>query len=137
MIFPLELFRKLYPQFNLVDDDVISLLAESAECYLNDCLKSKCLDSAWLLIVAHMLQLRSNSESNPSGNQIASASIDKVSVSFAVAQTGNESKDWFNMTPFGKEFLVLMQRKCGGVRYAGGYPERAGFRIVGGRFPRG
>lgn len=137
MTFPLDLFRKLYPQFCSIDDELIIHLADSADCYMNTCLKEHCYDNALMLIVAHMLQLRANAESNPSGNQIASATIDKVSVSYAVNQSGNDTKDWFSLTPFGKEFLVLMQRKCGSVRYVGGYPERSGFRIVGGRFPRG
>lgn len=136
-MFPLELFRKLYPQFAQYDDEIVLYLSESAECYMNDCMRDKCKDNAWLLIVAHLLQLKVNAETNTSGNQIASATIDKVSVSYSVTSSGNQSQDWFNLTPFGKEFLVLLQRKCGSVKYVGGYPERSGFRIVGGRFPRG
>ena len=133
MKFALEKFRKLYNMFDHIDDDTVLLISDSALIYLSSCAK-KLGDLAWFLMVAHLLQLRESIKSNPSGNAIASATIDKVSVSYSTPQSGDE---WLNSTPFGREYQALIKRKCGNVRYIGGYPERSGFRIVKGKFPRG
>lgn len=136
MEFALDKFRKLYDMFDDIDDETVLLIADSALLHLSKCAQ-KIGDLAWFLMVAHMLQMRKMSEENPAGNAIASATIDKVSVSYSVNQSGNSSNDWLNLSPYGKELLALIAKHCGGVRYIGGYPERSGFRIVKGRFPRG
>lgn len=140
MDFPLATFRILYPQFDAVEDAVVGAVATSALCYLGEC-GGDCYEQLWMLAVAHMLQLRANQSSGSAApGAVVSAGIDKVSVSFAAPPAGTASDHWFNLTPFGMEYLALAS-KCKATASAGFYvgsmPERAAFRSVGGRFPRG
>lgn len=135
-VFPLAVFRELYPQFSGVSDEAILALSVQAECLVSShgC---GCEDSMWMLMVAHMLAMRDNASNggSPAGT-LASASIDKVSVSFQAPPTGTSYfKFWLSGTPYGAELLAMLSRCSVGGLYVGGAPERAAFRIVGGRFP--
>lgn len=133
--FPLEKFRNLFPIGLKVDDETLEAVAEMALCYLNKC--GGCFEQLWMLMVAHMLKLRDNENSGQVSGVLTGATIDKVSVSLAAPPTGSSAEHWFNLTPYGTQFLALNKR-CGGVGfYVGGMPERSAFRSVGGRFPRG
>jgi hypothetical protein len=91
----------------------------------------------WLLMVAHLLQLAANGAAgNGSIGQLSGASIDKVSVSFAMPPATDAWSYWLNGTPFGQQFAALMKRCQGSAFYVGGRGERAGFRVIGGGFPR-
>lgn len=133
--FPIDKFKIMYPMFKDVNDDLIGYVADDALCYMNGC-GGDCFEQLWLLLVAHMLHLRKQSETGSSqSGAIVSAAIDKVSVSFAAPPSGSDAKHWFNLSPFGQQYLVL-QKRCGSpVFYVGGLPERSAFRSVGGRFP--
>lgn len=136
MEFPLAKFRILYPQFSAVDDDVVLVIAEQAECFIS-LYGCACSGQLWMLMVAHMLQLRANAESgNATPGAIASASIDKVSVSFSAPSSSSSWNHWLNLTSFGQQFLALDNRCNVGGGYAGNFPERPAFRNAGGRFPR-
>lgn len=135
MIFPLAEFRILYPQFVGFTDELILLLSEQALCYFSKSCGAECVNQLWMLAVAHMLQLRQNEmDGNTASGAVASATIDKVSVSFAQAPSGTSSQHWFNLTPYGQQFLVQNKRCNGGVRFIGGSRERQAFRKTGGRF---
>lgn len=135
MIFPLADFRLLYPQFAGFSDELVSLLSEQAVCYFSTSCGTDCVNQLWMLAVAHMLQLRQNEmDGNTASGAVTSATIDKVSVSFAQAPSGTSSQHWFNLTPFGQQFLVQNKRCNGGVRFIGGSRERQAFRKTGGRF---
>lgn len=140
MDFPLAKFRILYPMFNSVEDNVVLTFAELGECYLSKC-DDTCAEQAWMLVVAHMLYLRQKQEAgeNQPGT-ITSATIDKVSVSFAAPPQGTSEDHWFNLTPYGQQLLALLA-KCKKTNsapfYVGSMPERSAFRSVGGRFSRG
>lgn len=134
-VFPLADFRLLYPQFAAVSDDAVVANAQMALCYISDhgC---DCGDQSWLLMVAHMLTLSQAAQTGGATNPVASATIDKVSVSFVQAPTGTSSfKYWLSSTPFGMQLLAMLARCAAGGLYVGGSRERAAFRIVGGRFP--
>lgn len=134
--FPLALFRLLYPQFAEVSDEVVLATAQLALCFTSE-RGCKCTEQMWILMVAHLLQLAANASGGGSAGQLASASIDKVSVSFAVPPATTAWNYWLNGTPFGQQFAALMSRCNSGGFYVGGRGERAGFRVVGGVFPRG
>lgn len=136
MEFPLALFRTLYPQFNAVSDEVVLAVAQQALCFTSE-RGCKCTEQMWLLMVAHLLQLAANGAAgNGSIGQLSGASIDKVSVSFAMPPSTDAWSYWLNGTPFGQQFAALMKRCQGGAFYVGGRGERAGFRVIGGAFPR-
>lgn len=138
--FPLAKFRVLYPAFDEVADEVVLAVAELGECFLSKCDES-CTEQAWMLITAHMLYLRGKEEAGESQpGAVTSASIDRVSVSFAAPPAGTSEDFWFGMTPYGQQLLALLTRCRAGSAspfYVGSMPERAAFRSVGGRFPRG
>lgn len=139
--FPIEVFRELYPQFPRMPnypDTVVKALAEQAKCYFNigSC-SVKCLDQLWMLVTAHLLYLRqktldsANDGSNPAAGVITSATIDKVSVSFAAPPSdGSSNTHWFNLTPYGQQYLVLNKRCNSGVRSIGGSTIRHSFGRV-------
>lgn len=133
MHFDLDKFKIRYPRFTQ-SDEYIEMIAEEAACLLSSCLIKKCGDMALFLAVAHLLQCELNNEQNPSGNAIASATIDKVSVSYAVNQSGGSTDELLG-TPYGKRLLALKRQHCGMPSSVGGRRERSAFRAVAGKFP--
>lgn len=138
MAFPLAAFRELYPEFNEFSDAAVLAVSEQALCYISEG-QCECGDSGWMLMVAHILYLRQQASSGGGGvpgGSLASASIDKVSVSFNASPGNNSSYGfWLGGSPYGLELLAMLSRCAVGGLYVGGSGERAAFRIVGGRFP--
>lgn len=135
--FPLAKFRLLYPKFETVSDEEVLAIAELAECYVGT-YGCSCSDQLWMLMVAHLLQLRFDDEDGGvTAGAISSASIDRVSVSFAAPTSSSAWSHWLNLSPFGQQFLALSGRCNSGPRYAGRFAERSAFRNVGGRVPNG
>lgn len=138
MDFPLATFRELYPEFADVSDEAVLSIAEQALCLIGeDGCGESCGSSGWMLMVAHMLYLRAQASSGGSGGgPLASATIDKVSVSFqASPENKNSYGYWLSTSPYGLQLLAMLSRCSVGGIYVGGSGERAAFRIVGGRFP--
>ena len=135
MTFPLANFRTLYPQFISSTDALIELLAEQALCYFSAGCSDACHDQLWMLAVAHMLTLNQRDAAGESqSGAVTSATIDKVSVSFAAPVSTPAAGHWFNLTPFGPQFPALNKRCNGGIKFIGGSRERQAFRKSGGRF---
>ena len=138
MTFDLAKFRLVYPQFNTADDALVLALADQAECYLpRGC--EDCLDQLAMLLVAHMLSIRTASGTG-GGLAVASASEGGISVSLAMPANADARGQWLNITPFGQQYAALAAR-CGKGNAAaglfiGGYPEGDAFRRVYGVFPR-
>ena len=77
MTFDLAKFRIVYPQFDTVDDALIIALAEQAECYLpRGC--EDCLDQLAMLLVAHMLSIRTASGAGGGLAGNTSTSVEKT-----------------------------------------------------------
>ena len=138
MTFDLAKFRLVYPQFNSADDALVVVLAEQAECYLpRGC--EDCLDQLAMLLVAHMLSIRTASGTG-GGLAVASASEGGISVSLAMPANADARGQWLNITPFGQQYAALAARcgkgKAAAGLFIGGYPEGDAFRRVYGVFPR-
>lgn len=134
-VFDLEAFRLTFPQFAAVSDEVVIAASVSGLCFvsLDGC---DCDQAMWQLIVSHLLQLQANAATGTGGGPVVSATIDKVSVSFAAPPAGTSAfKFWLYGTPYGAQLLALLARCSAGGVYVGGLPERAAFRSVGGIFP--
>lgn len=130
MSFPLAKFRLLYPAFADVGDEVVHAAAEQASCLadINGC---KCSEQAWMALTAHVLALRAAGEAGGAvPGQIASATIDKVSVSFQAAPSGDSWQHWLNTTPYGQQAAALLKACASAGLYVGGMPERDAFRAV-------
>lgn len=140
MDFPLDEFRELYEQFSAISDTKVLFAADNARCLLPDSSGCHgCLKSLWLLMVAHMLQIGIN-EANGQGaaGAVVSATIDKASVSFAQAPVRDQRDQWLGLTPFGRQFQVMLDKCMAGAGFSvGGKPEMSAFRGVGSLFTRG
>ncbi|MFY4822022.1 DUF4054 domain-containing protein [Aliarcobacter butzleri] len=121
-------FKQMYSIFNDISDDVIEMMVDKAECYVNKS-KCKCYEQLLFLVVAHLLYLREQQEQgNNNTSAIASATIDKVSISYQAPTSTSSISQWFNLSPYGIEYLALNKRCNGMPRYVGGSLERQAFR---------
>lgn len=127
-MFPLSRFRLIYPQFASVPDAVVEEAAVEAKC-LVDGQGCSCSDSIWMAIVAHLLALLAAGD-QPTTGSLASATIDKVSISFHGPVSGDSWGRWLESTPYGQKALALLGSCSAGGVYAGGMPERDAFRSV-------
>lgn len=123
-------FKLMYPKFNDIDDTVIEMITDKADCYVNKS-NCKCYEQLLFLVIAHMLYLREQQEQgNNNTSAIASATIDKVSISYQTPISTSSMSQWFNLSPYGIEYLALNKRFNGMPRYIGGSLERQAFRKV-------
>ena len=121
-------FKQMYSIFNDISDDVIDMMVDKAECYV-DKSKCKCYEQLLFLVVAHLLYLKEQQEQgNNNTSAIASATIDKVSISYQAPTSTSSISQWFNLSPYGIEYLALNKRCNGMPRYVGGSLERQAFR---------
>lgn len=140
MAFDIAAFRVAFPQFSNVTiypDALIQAQADIAECFLaaNGC---SCETVQMQLMVAHLLTLNDRIIAGTgTTGQIASATIDKVSVSITPPPGKSGFLYWLNTTPYGVQLAALLSVCAVGGLYVGGRPERAAFRSVGGAFPNG
>ena len=133
--FPLATFRLIYPAFELTDDDVVLATAQTALCYTSE-RGCGCTEAMWMLMVAHLLFLAGlNAQGQFTPGMLAGATIDKVTVSFAMPMQNSPWAFWLNRSPYGQQFAALLAKCSAAGFYVGGSPERAAFRTVGGVFP--
>jgi len=126
-MFDIAKFKKNFSQFNHIDDDIILDNVEVAKCYIDQ--SSKCYNQLLNLVVAHMLYLKEQqANGNNNTSSIASATIDKVSISYQAPVSNSSTSQWFNLSPYGLEFLVLNKRCNGTPRYYGGSLNKISIR---------
>lgn len=136
MEFPLATFRLLYPKFAGVTDETVLAVSIQALCYTSE-RGCQCSDAMWMLMVAHLLYLAAlDAAGQFTPGMLSGSTIDKVSVSFAMPASTSPWDFWLARSPYGQQFAALMKRCNSGGFYVGGRGERAGFRVVGGGFPR-
>lgn len=124
-------FKTDFPEFSdavKYPDSIITILIGRAKCYIDtNCsrMNADCLKYAWELMVAHLQTIKSRiAEGQTAVGQIASTSIDSISVSL-VAPTNKDSFDyWLNQTPYGQELLALLQSAAPAGLYFGGSRQR-------------
>lgn len=135
-VFDLSAFRTAYPVFDSVPDATAQAAATSALCLIGQdgC---DCDVQQWQLMVAHLLYIQGQvATGNGNAGAVTSATIDKVSVSFAAPPFGTSAyKFWLFKSPYGGQLLAMLDRCSKGGVYVGGLPERSAFRSVGGVFP--
>ena len=136
-MFDLAKFRALFPVFDAVPDATVEAVAEQATCYISSACRGACADQLLMLMVAHLLQLRS-AVANGGGMAISSASEGGVSVSMAQPAGADARSQWLAITPYGQQYAAL-EAKCAKGKaaaglYFGNLPEQKGFRKIGGVF---
>lgn len=135
--FDLAKFRILFPQFDSVTDEVVTVVAEQAACYISSACTGSCGVELLNLMVAHMLALREQIATG-AGKAITSASMGGVSVSMAQPAKASDRSAWLFMTPFGQQYAALEEKcakgKAAAGLYFGNLPENRGFRKIGGVF---
>ncbi|GAB3484394.1 DUF4054 domain-containing protein [Azotobacter salinestris] len=134
----LAAFRQRFPQFASVPDETVTATAADAECYLSG-QGCSCAELQIELMTAHLLALRQAAQAGTGGvtGAVTSATVGKVTVSTTPPPVRSSWDWWLSSTPYGAELLALLRSCAVGGLYVGGRPERAAFRSVGGRFPRG
>ena len=76
------------------------------------------------LMTAHLLTINSKISSNAATGQIASTSIDAISVSLVAPVNKNAWQYWLNSTPYGQQLLALLQAHApAGIYYGGSYQK--------------
>ena len=135
--FDLAKFRILFPQFNSVDDAVVTAVSEQATCYISSACTGGCAVELLNLMVAHLLALRDQITAG-GGKALTGASMGGVSVSMAQPAKPDDRNTWLFMTSFGQQYLALESKCISGRAAAGLYfsylPEGKGFRKIGGGF---
>ena len=93
------------------------------------------LDNALAMLTAH-LQYSANILTSGEGAPviIASATIDKVTITTKPPEARNNWRYWLLTTPYGQQLLALLEMLAAGGWSVGGLPERTGFRKIGGTF---
>lgn len=119
-MFNVAKFKVLYSAFADIDDAEISIIAEDVFCYVGNC-KPECKEKLWMLATAHSLFLSKEREKGnaPSG-AITSASIGGVSIGFTQPRANDDMGHWFTLSPYGLQYLALLEKCKVRVKYIGG-----------------
>ena len=136
-MFDLAKFRALFPAFDAALDATVEAVAEQAACYISSACRGACANQLLMLMVAHLLALRS-AVTTGGGMALASASEGGISVSVAAPGDTSARSIWLNGTPYGQQYAAL-EAKCAKGKaaaglYFGNLPEQKGFRKIGGVF---
>lgn len=128
----IEEFFMLYPQFNNEQT------AQMSAYYLNVsvnyaqrrwelCRFGGRLNEAIYLLTAHKVAVNQQLQSGQGGEQagqVSSATVGSVSVSYNNFQTKNAFEYEYSLTPYGLQFLALLNEISGLPQYVGGSLER-------------
>lgn len=126
-----EQFRQDFPQFTVVkySDEVVQNFITQAECYVSTQNMGKLRDGCRILAIeymtAHLIALNDKIKAgNTQGGQLASSSIDKISVSLTPPPSKNMFQYWIGQTTYGLSYYALLSTKCPAGIFAGGCSQR-------------
>lgn len=137
--FDVAAFRISFPAFandTTYPSAVLQGYWDTGICIVSDenygWMQGACRTRALNLLTAHLAALADIIASGQTPGLVNSATIDKVSVSLTPPPIRDQWDWWFSLTPYGQQFLVILQAKSVGGFYVGGNPELSAFRKVGG-----
>lgn len=118
-----------FSEFAEQETEVVELFIKRAGCYISTynygVLRNDCRKLAIEYMTAHLLTLNNNIKNgNTTGGQVASTSIDKVSVSLTPPPTNNLYQYWLGQTTYGLTLLALLKAKAPAGVFSGGIPQR-------------
>lgn len=122
-----EEFLQDFPEFVNKEVNVLNSFITQAGCYVSTnnvgVLRNDCRKLAIELMVGHLvtIQDRMNNGQTATG-QVASTSIDAVSVSLVAPPNKDQYEYWLNLTPYGQRLLALYMAKApAGLYMVGSY----------------
>lgn len=129
--FQYETFIQYYPQFAndvCYPKNTLQLYWNEATTIVND--DTRCsglrnprqLQRALNLMTAHLTVLTVQAAQGQTSGLVTGATVDKVSITLTPPPEVNQWQWWLNQTPYGQQFLALMQVAAVGGFFAGGYP---------------
>lgn len=80
------------------------------------------------LMCAHLLALSTAIVAGDTPGITTAATVDKVSVTLQPPPEVNQWQYWLNQTPYGQQFLALLQARGVGGMWFGGWPVAGAFR---------
>lgn len=116
LVADLATFRILFPEFADVADGRIEVGLVGASSELSPTSWGRCYEKAVLYFTAHELALSlARVEDGESGTvtptgRIQSASVEGLSVSFAIPANASANADWLSQSPYGQAFAALARR---------------------------
>lgn len=127
-------FREQYPEFKsnvkFPDATITSAFTKATIFFKNE---TNCevdieqLEVILYLMTAHLLKMQLKTLKGQTG-LVASATIDKISVSIVSPRNLGEFEYFLNQTPYGQELLALLALLVLGGFYLGGSPETLAFK---------
>lgn len=138
-VFDLPTFQALFPALTNVTVSTGPLFWGAATSSMSDqdncAIEGDSLQYALNLLTAHIAALAKLLASGQTTVAVMTgASVDKVSVSVSPPPARDAWDYWLQTTPYGLNFLALLEMKSSGGWYFGGAPERQGFRKARGVF---
>lgn len=131
--FSAERFREQFPAYASIQrypDEILQGWWDAAICYLPEyceCNNLECCEVMYYLMAAHLLYLSQRAAQGQAG-MLASASIDKVSVSVVTPPALNMWQWWMSGSPYGVRLWALLHRRASGGGFVGGSPVRRSMR---------
>jgi len=136
-----QTFRAQFTEFDnpIVNSDAnIQLWFDMASNFISTTdwgfLNGTARQNALYLLTAHMMQLQKMAADNGGASPgfVTDATVDKVKVTVQPPPVKSQYGWWLNQTAYGSNLWALLQVIAVGGTYAGGVPELAAFRRVGG-----
>ena len=119
-------------------DAAVEMNLDTAQMYISSDdygkLAGTSREYAIYLMTAHLFAISDLIASGQTPGQVASSSIDKISVSLTPPPNKNHLHWWLSTTPYGAQLVSLLMVRAAGGFSVGGYAERANFRKPDGSF---
>ena len=107
-----------YPQFNTATLDAFFAASAATFCCVYDKPfgSDTCTDESIFLVIAHLITLAEKSTTSTAATKdVASKSVEGVSITYVATGSTSESDLFFNSTTFGQSFLQINRFNHGGV----------------------
>ena len=134
----ITVFRAMFPAYSddtVYPDSMLETYYSIGKCYIkdNDCtLPDHCREQALMLMLAHLLYIKTLADQGNKAVVVTSATEGAVSVGIAQPPTSDNFSYWMNTSPYGPQILAMLEVFHSAGGYFGGSNERQGFRKAGG-----
>lgn len=127
-------FRERFTAFSddeLFPDALITTTWDTATIYVSDqtsdCFPANKLELAIQQMTAHLLTVNDAIANGGQTGTVLSSTIGAVSITIASPKNSDEFEFWLNQTPYGQQFLALLNTVCVGGFYFGGNAPRLAY----------